>query len=126
MKNYDQIQSQLSDLSDMIAQVHQQDLQAHRDTLKERADKQKQQADVEQSDKERLLIHTVSRATGMIESIVKDHVSNKNYMEACTQLDNLIWLHKELPLGTISKKWVKEFTEQKDEVMKTAVYTSGK
>jgi hypothetical protein len=116
MKNYDQIQEQLADLSDMIAQVHQQDLQAHHDRLKK----------AEQSDKERLLIHTVSRATGMIESIVKDHVSNKNYMEACTQLDNLIWLHKELPLGTISEKWVKEFTEQKDEVMKTAVYTSGK
>jgi len=63
MKNYDQIQAQLADLSDMIAQVHQQDLQAHRDKLK-------QQAVAEQTEKETILTRTVARATGMIEAII--------------------------------------------------------
>ena len=117
MKNYEQIQAQLSDISDMIAAAHEYDLQQHRNKLK--------QAEVsEQSDKEMILTQTVSRATGMVEAIIKNHISNKNYMEACAQLDNLIWLHKELPLGSISEKWVKEYTEQREEVMKTAVYTS--
>ena len=126
MKNYDQIQSQLSDLSDMIAQVHQQDLQAHRDTLKERADKQKQQAVAVQSDKERILTQAVARATGIVEAVIKDYISNKNYMEACAQLDNLIWLHKELPLDTVSAKWVTEYKKQREEVMSTAVYSPVK
>ena len=119
MKNYDQIQAQLADLSDMIAQVHQQDLQAHRDKLK-------QQAVAEQTEKETILTRAVARATGMIEAIIKDYIRNNNYMEACAQLDNLIWLHQELPLDTISAKWVTEYKKQREEVMSTAVYTSGK
>jgi hypothetical protein len=119
MKNYDQIQAQLADLSDMIAQVHQQDLQAHRDKVK-------QQAVAEQSYKERILTQAVARATGIVEAVIKDYIRNKNYMEACAQLDNLIWLHKELPLDTVSEKWVTEYKKQREEVMSTAVYSPVK
>lgn len=125
MKNYDQIQAQLADLSDMIAQVHQQDLQAHRNKLKERADTLTDVAR-DLSEKEAILNRAVARATGIVEAIIKDYIRKENYMEACAQLDNLIWLHQELPLETVSAKWVTEYKKQREEVMSTAVYTSGK
>lgn len=65
-----------------------------------------------------LLRSALSRATGLLESYMREHIKDGNFNQAERTLTNLIWLHKELPLDTASARWISEYEDQMIELKK--------
>ena len=73
-----------------------------------------------------LLRSALSRATGLLESYMREHIMDGNLNQAEHTLTNLIWLHKELPLDTASARWISEYEDQMIELKKGVGTTIAK
>ena len=55
--------------------------------------------------------------SGIMEARIEIAIEDKNYKIANDLLKDLIYIHKQLPLGSSSKLWLKRYEEWREEVV---------